>query len=493
MPPYRNLPAYKGPSGSGSSGPSSDYTRDVISRGTQAVKDRRASLAYGSPLAAQQAIQYRAATGASTNPQSPLIDEWLSSWAGPSSQPVIFGQSEDGKYAGFKTEGELKAAIEGAAQSRRTVDRSAFDQLQQQASSGLDQLLSDYDTSRRQAQRGESDVRANIGKGMGIVLPSSNESGVGYGTAGLDPSVSANTSTGSAKGVHEHGVAAPSSPAGKWGDPFRSVAPSGSGWQGTIDDTYQAQLDQQQQYGALADALDSIQGSVAAATQMPRIGADRAQQSAKLWQAEQPSWKAQNDYQSALDEWLASGSDKYLGQQEFAQQASNVPYSVYAQRAASDYGVDPNLAMGWFGTNEDNADWRTQRDAQSIAANGMPYSEFQSALTGLERDAAQAADQQTQAQETAMNDAIYQVTGQDGAQLAQAVNVTPSQLYDMVADPTMAQYISDIDAAVGTGDTQTATQAVSEILSQVGSLPEYRNLIDALYPDIMDEINSGRA
>lgn len=485
MPPYRNLPAYKGPSGSGSSGPSSDYTRDVISRGTQAVKDRRAALAYGSPLAAQQAIQYRAATGASTNPQSPLIDEWLSSWAGPSSQPVIFGQSEDGKYAGFKTEGELKAAIEGAAQSRRTVDRSAFDQLQQQASSGLDQLLSDYDTSRRQAQRGESDVRANIGKGMGIILPSSNESGVGYGTAGLDPSVSGYTGT-------SH-VAAPADVPG-WGDGLRGMSigrPSAGG--ADILNAFDEQRASNAKFQELADALDSIQGSVAAATQMPRIGADRAQQSAKLWQAEQPSWKAQNDYQSALDEWLASGSDKYLGQQEFAQQASNVPYSVYAQRAASDYGVDPNLAMGWFGTNEDNADWRTQRDAQSIAANGMPYSEFQSALTGLERDAAQAADQQTQAQETAMNDAIYQVTGQDGAQLAQAVNVTPSQLYDMVADPTMAQYISDIDAAVGTGDTQTATQAVSEILSQVGSLPEYRNLIDALYPDIMDEINSGRA
>lgn len=444
MPPYRNQPPYRGggtpPSGGASSTPSSDYTRDVIARGAQAVRDRRDRLGYGS-LDARQGLGVMAATGESTRPASSAFDDWVSSVM-PQGYDVTFGRSEDGKYAGFKTEGELKAAIEGRAQGLRGQDQSIFDQLYTDAGQNLARATNDWSAGRREAQSAESDIRAQTGRDMGIVLPSSNESGVGYSTAGTN-------GAGSSDYSRSPGRAVPNDPA-------------------HLSGIAQAMVDQ-----------------------APTMGERRGQQSAKLWQAEQPSWQAQNAQEDALGEWLAGASDRYLGQQEFAQQASEAPFSLYAARAGAEYGVDPNLLAGWFDPSGDVNDFQTQRNLDSIDAYGMPYSEYQSALTGLQSDAEQSMAEQTAAQEQAMNDVVFQVTGQDGGQLAAATNMTPDQLYQMVGDPNFQAYNADIVAATAAGDQQTASDLVAEILGQIGSDPAYLRLMTTLYPDIVDQVTGG--
>jgi len=435
MPPYKNQAPYKG---GGSSGRDSSYTQDVNSRGIAAVQERRNRLGYGSPLASQQRVGYMAQTGQNPVASSSVFDEWMSSMV-PQGYGIALGQSEDGKYAGFKTEGELKAAIEGAAQTRRASDRNVFDQLYADAGANLDRTMSDWSTGRRNAQSAESDIRAQIGRDMGIVLPSSNESGVGYGTAGLDRSVSGLSS-----------------------EPTYTKPAVG---------------------GDLPNLVSMLADKIGATNDPVKL---RAQQSAKLWQAEQPSWQAQNDYQDSLDQWLADRSGKYLDQQEFAQQAANAPLSLYAAQAGAGYGVDPNILAGWFGTNEDNADFTAQRNADAINAYGMPYNEYQSALSGLERDAQAAADQQTAAAETQMNNEVYAITGQDGGQLAQAVNMTPAQVYQMVGDPAFQEYAYTIDAALGQNNYEEAIAAVDTLMQQVGADPAYRKLLDYLYGDVLD-------
>lgn len=385
--------------------PSTDYTRDVIARGSQAVLDRAKGLSFDKTQGTQ-GLDWAQQTGLPVNDPTDAYMEWYASKGfQPSGGPVTFGQTPKGAYSGFKTEGDLKAAITGRADQERMQDRDTAQQQFNDASGTLNQLGTAYDQQRTQKDQEVASLAPSVaGMGLGHTEGSGAPAGWGVGTqqhledrpATLDPSTHAIVPA--MNGVLVRGT-----------DAGHLVGPRPG------DDTQ-----------AAADA-------------------DRVMQL--------------DAHGEQLKQWLATSAQPELDTMNTARQIGNTPLRDYQQQAGSQYGVDPNITAGWFPESTDVTDYTNQRNLQSINDYGVPYSDFQGYLADQQQQQDAAAKQQTTdqaaadkqataAQAAQISDIVGQATGLDANQLEQSVNMTPDQVAQVVTDPTYQQATADLNSVV---------------------------------------------
>lgn len=147
----------------------------------------------------------------------------------------------------------------------------------------------------------------------------------------------------------------------------------------------------------------------------------------------------------------------------FADEMSNTPLSAYQRAAAGEMGVDPYYAMGTWGDKTDLAQWKLQRDLESIGSTGMPYSEY---ATEVDQLASQRATENlrqqssyekqlgdtTAADEKAAQDMIaqeiYNRTGVD----AGSFQADPINVLDVLSNPAYVEANNLMLTAQGAGD-----------------------------------------
>jgi len=322
-------------------------TAAIAQQGRAAIDARRQAASYGR-TEQRQALEdtysqiQQTGQGYSSHPQqTPQFDQWMQSKGfGQQNYPVTFGRTDKGAYSGFKTEGELKAAILGQAELARQADMEQAGMMRSQLNERLGGLDEQY------VQQAASPTGLDIAgiAGLGKARAEFNPDDGGFGLPDLAARV-----------------------------PLAQAA---------------------QQAGAQHGATQGYMGK--------------------------------------LDDWYAQQTDPLISGLETANQMERVPTRQYATVSGANYGVDPNLIAGWFPMAQEITDTANQRDLQSLNETGLPYSEVQSVLTGMDREGQQMAQQQAADQQVQMDNDIYQATSYTGQALASAADAPVEAIHAIV-------------------------------------------------------------
>ena len=345
----------------------SSYTQDVIARGMQAVRERRQG---GSRDRTNWQSAYDQMLGGNryAGGDTGGYDQFAQARGlNPGNYDINYGQTSEGKYAGFKNSSDLWNAVEGKAAFEREQD-----QLKAQA---MEQLIN---------QR------------MGKIEDMYGDSNVAVQKVG----------NAQVAGRYDDGG---------YADLF------GGGHGGT-------------------DSAGILQGQAANEAAAP----DRER----------------------LNSWLGTTSDPYMSALETMQQIQQAPITDYEAMAGAQYGVDPNIIRGKYDDQAMLADFRTQRDVQSLQEAGAPYSEVQAALEAAQR---QGEDQQQLQQdqiETQMSDEVQGITSIPGTQLAQMADSTVDAVWEAVQSPQYAEVTGALQDELSKGD-QADQATIDDILSTI--------------------------
>lgn len=140
--------------------PRMDHTRAVAAEGRAAIDRRRAAV---DPAVTQQGQALADLYGSQT--KGDAYDQWAQAQGfGRDPYPVAFGRTDKGAYSGFKTEGELKAAIIGRGDLAREQQMMQADALKALMAERLDALGGQY------TQKAAVPIGANIGAVAGVGL-----------------------------------------------------------------------------------------------------------------------------------------------------------------------------------------------------------------------------------------------------------------------------------------------------------------------------------
>jgi hypothetical protein len=121
------------------------YTRDVRERGLQAVQERRQASQYGINNR-DAALQYMLDSGyTSQTPTDGYRQFQQQRGFRPQNYNIVLGQG-DGPYAGFRTEGQLKAALLGRSEGLRGYDQQQAGELARLADQYLGEVEGQYTT-----------------------------------------------------------------------------------------------------------------------------------------------------------------------------------------------------------------------------------------------------------------------------------------------------------------------------------------------------------
>lgn len=148
MPPGVRPPVQRGDGSMLRPPPQSHQTAAVAQQGRAAIDARRQAANYG--LTQQNlGLQDLYAGGAPTHPgQTDAYTQWVQQQGfGQQDYPQTFGRTDSGAYAGYKTEGELKAALLGRSELARESDMAQADALKSTLNGRLDDLGSQYNDS----------------------------------------------------------------------------------------------------------------------------------------------------------------------------------------------------------------------------------------------------------------------------------------------------------------------------------------------------------
>lgn len=178
------------------------------------------------------------------------------------------------------------------------------------------------------------------------------------------------------------------------------------------------------------------------------------------------------DYLGQLNDWYQKQGEPLVQGIETANQITQTPLRDYELKAAADYGVDPNLAAGWFPESGNIADAANQRNLESLNQTGLPYSEQQSVLQQMTSDQSQQAKQATADQQLQMADDIFGVTNIDAGTLASSTHLPLDALHQVVTDPAFgydsyAKSVEDTiaaDPAAANGDPTAIQDAVDKAI-----------------------------
>lgn len=433
--------------------PDSRYTDEVRQGGINALRDARQRMRYGASNAdvGQQYSQ-------TPDSDNDMYDQWLGDLRPKGYEPT-FGRTEEGAYSGFKTEGGLKAAVLGRAETRRDADRAKFHALDRMSTNNLDQIDADYTKLHRDAML--KDDWNNV----------------------PEPTAATNVSGWNTLGGQ---------------NPMSAAAPTDAVMQATLPEVLMA--------GRRADPNDPLYDDPAVPG-MPsdpaRKGGGGSRQSTlnpEMVKREYGDY-ARDAYMDDLDPWLAEQSGKYLDRAEFAEQGLNTPISEYGKAAGADYGVDADMVAGWYNKSDDIADYRNQRDLDLIDATGMPNADYEQALSAMERQ--QAADETANDRDDQesidfqINDAAFQATGGlfDADSLATALDVSPIEAANVVASEAYQNYSYEIasamDVASQTGDASGLSETMTMILNETQfKEPAIYKALQAVYGDIAGGVDA---
>lgn len=518
----------------------SQYTRDVAARGMAAVNERRNARdnqLFGSPSTNVQSQIMPGGVG--PRPQSAAFDQWLQQMqpqtVAGGQNGYQLGQTKGGDYAGFKSSGLMKDAIDGNANRMRAQDQAIFGQLAQNAGQNLDRTAFDYtaqDTASNIGYQAQQIALNNQFKqdhpaqtldswlGSGVPGPGAGAPPLTYhgqvepsGLPGVVNSVQ--HAAGGAGNAVGHAAAA-ALPVIVGGPIVGAAAGGAAAWNATSGARDAVGSGANNVWNWMRGNTDSgssnnpVTGTLsmpppAAAPGMMTPGQTAALQNVNdtfgLMQDNLALAQQRADRQGSLNDWLGQNTDKYLNQQDFAANVQAMPVSVYGQRSGAQYGIDPNIVAGWYDPAHDVTDFGTQRNIQAINQFGVPFSDVQSAYNQMYAGNAkgQAAYDSGQADGTGQvfdpngqpvdvygdgspasyNQVIADVTGFDGKQLADKLNMTPVMVYDVVSNPDFAVAQTNIQAALDSGDPFAAQKAFDEAMQAVSI--EAQHVIDGLY------------
>lgn len=170
------------------------------------------------------------------------------------------------------------------------------------------------------------------------------------------------------------------------------------------------------------------------------------------------------DYRRQLDDWRASEMGRVGDARRVADEAAAIaPYEWARLAAERDYGLDPNVAAGMFDPSLDAKVTKAERDSAAIAATGLPYTEMMAAQEdekkAAERDAAEQSKMSEEEYAAAQDDYVFQNTGINGSDFAQAVDLTPDQLITYIDSPEYGTYRQQIEDSAGDEPTLAAIAA----------------------------------
>ena len=172
-------------------------------------------------------------------------------------------------------------------------------------------------------------------------------------------------------------------------------------------------------------------------------------------------------YRSELANWYAEQAKPAEDYLATASQIKNAPASELAATIATrQYGMNPNLALGKFGTLDTEYSNR-QRDLLSMQEYGMPYQQYQDQQKA-QRDQAKLITDQNMA---TMTSTIQGLTGLSAKRLSETTGQTVDQMYGTLNK----QY--DVD-----GEVYNGAGAVEEVLKllNAGDQQDAQDLVDAL-------------
>lgn len=117
-----------------------------------------------------------------------------------------------------------------------------------------------------------------------------------------------------------------------------------------------------------------------------------------------------------------------------SQQVQDTPMSQYARAIATrQYGMNPALAAGTFGTEFDVEAMKNMLDQQSMEQTGLPLDAYKAALAQQRSDASWVKTQRELTNDQYLAD-ISRATAIDAKRLAAASNLSPEQLAGIVGN-----------------------------------------------------------
>ena len=372
---------------------------------------------------------------------NPFYEQWSRGSTAPTQYDVLYGRTPEGDYSGFKNASDLKAAVQGYGETLRNEDRDRALAMQQLAEQYLGQMETDYE---KNYVRGVP-TREEIARTQHMPSPGSPSEMAAI--AQVAPQVEVDPRV--------YGGHMPSP-----GSPSEMEALMAFQTPGTIPTSGQADLVAQMrgandylstQTRRNADEASRRNADESAnrrlADEMAAVNTAGARLS-----AETADDRAYND---ALNSWLADNAGQYQDAIDAADLVMQEPGRDYWLKAAAEYGVDPNIARGWYDEASMIRDFTEQRDLAAIDQYGMPYSEFQGFIGDQQRAEDAAVDDAAAADEQAMDQYVQDVTGFDPQQLATSADVNVPMLYDLVSTPEFQEATSAIiNAAANPDDVQ---------------------------------------
>lgn len=429
--------------------PPSDYTAKIAESGLSGLDEARRARRYGVSGVQSALDEGRRPVYATpaTSSASSAYDKWLADTAPTyASDQYAYGQT-DGPYAGWATIGSMNDAISGRAQILRDQSREMFGALDQMANDNLDRVASDYKDKFGQNWMQAQDKRTGV---------------LDAASAKLD--------------AFDAKEARPPTPA---------MTDLDGGYKaGVADNAFGGDLVHPE--NLLGSTVPQAGPTVQRSSNESGVGYS----SAGSQPLEQISTDRQSFVDNTLDPWRDREANKWLEQQDFAQQGYATPIQKYGLQAAAEYGVDPNYARGMFSDDGNIKDYVTQRDLDMLESTGMPYDDFMSAANSMltEQEQQQAASQSASEDQyaQAVNDQVYQDTGGviGADKLAQQVGLAPADVAAITGSDAFQAYTGEIYDALGSGDPEYVSTTMGDVLRRAAFQdPALLNILQIVYKD----------
>lgn len=426
-----------------------EYTQAVKEGGMAAVRDARSRRRFGSQSVGEQISENQSSTGYAGKPvyaqparqQNDLYDEWKAQVT-----PVPTGQygygRNGGDYAGFKTEGGLKAYVRGRAESIRSEDDARFRALDEMANQRLDLAGEQYDAERAKP------VNTTFYPRQVGVLEDGPQQRPTPDLASMSPAEQIGARAAEAILASR--------------DKIDKVIPLG------MPDSTSEGLNRAD--NAAASRYTGMAEQQARGEKMAGFIADE------------------------LNPWLAETTAPLLEQQDFAQQGMITPIADYAQRAAAEVGVDPNIVGGWYPDASALSDAQDQRDLDMLGATGMDWGDTQAALAAMDAETRRAngemEDQTMAADAAAIDEFVFSQTGMAADRLASSAGIPVTDVAGIVQSDAFQTYNNDIYQALRETDPANPDGTAVDIL--MGTLdaaatqdPALFNILQAVYKDFI--------
>lgn len=361
-----------------------------------------------------------------------------------------------GKYAGWKNESDLKAAILGAGERQQSLEQAYGQQIGSQlgqrasaADTAINGLLNNPQATQNEQGAFQDWYKAADAAGAASPQAQYRAADLGWG------------STNPADRVY-HPPAAPAPPPApppaQSGADVAVLSPSAA--QQNAASVHQEQAQAAQRNAALA-ALAKASG----------LG--------DQW------FGYDKGVQQSADTYQKQVAAQLLPWAQFVGELGQRPVTEYARQAATNnFGVDPNLAEGWFPNAKIPSDFSTARNLESWQQAGMPYSEAVTAANQQAADAQKQADAVDKANQDAIAQAVFNETGVDGRQLAQASNVTLNQLSDTIGSPDYHTANQAIQSAISQRDENGVASVMAAVQQRD---PTLARVLETTYKDYMPQ------